>query len=59
MTSSPNFPSHGWVLKVTISAAPAAAPQWKAQLNRLRPIAWFDDTRRRGKPALAPSMWKA
>jgi hypothetical protein len=32
------------VLQVTIWAAPAAAPQWKEQLNRLRLIASFDDT---------------
>ncbi|MEU0030791.1 hypothetical protein [Streptomyces sp. NPDC006335] len=44
MTSPPNSPDHGWVLKATICAAPAAAPQWKEQLNRLRPIASFDDT---------------
>ncbi|MCX4853730.1 hypothetical protein [Streptomyces canus] len=44
MTSSPNSPDQAWVLQVTIWAAPAADPQWKAQLNRLRTIASFDDT---------------
>ncbi|MEU0946898.1 hypothetical protein ABZ379_29785 [Streptomyces canus] len=44
MTSSPNSPGQGWVLRVTIWAAPAADPQWKAQLNQLRPLASFDDT---------------
>ncbi|MEU0027381.1 hypothetical protein [Streptomyces sp. NPDC006335] len=44
MTSWANSPDQGWVLKATIWAAPAAAPQWKEQLNRLRPIASYDDT---------------
>ncbi|MDQ0904213.1 hypothetical protein QFZ22_000198 [Streptomyces canus] len=44
MTNSPNSPDQAWVLKATIWAEPAAAPQWKEQLNRLRPIASFDDT---------------
>jgi len=44
MPHSLNSPDQACLLKVTIWAAPAADPQWKQQLNRLRSIAGFDDT---------------
>ncbi|NUR01878.1 MAG: hypothetical protein HOY79_36715 [Streptomyces sp.] len=43
MTASPNFPDNAWVLKATIRAAQTGDHQWKEQLNRLRPIASYDD----------------
>jgi hypothetical protein len=42
MTSSPNSPDRAWVLEATIRTAPVAAPQWQAQLDRLRQIASYD-----------------
>ncbi|MCX4706977.1 hypothetical protein OG252_00275 [Streptomyces sp. NBC_01352] len=43
MTSSPNSRDSAWLLEATIKAAPAAESQWQEQLDRLRPIAQYDD----------------
>ena len=43
MTTSPNSPDKTWVLKATIWAARAGDLQWTEQLNRLRPVASYDD----------------
>jgi hypothetical protein len=42
MTSSPNSRDNAWVLEATIRTAPAADPQWREQLDRLRQIASYD-----------------
>ncbi|MFI1035151.1 hypothetical protein [Streptomyces sp. NPDC020951] len=42
MTSSPNFRDSAWVLEATIRTAPTSDPQWQEQLDRLRPIASYD-----------------
>ncbi|MFC9848680.1 hypothetical protein ACFWFF_32605 [Streptomyces sp. NPDC060223] len=42
MTSSPNSPDSAWVLEATVRTAPAADPQWREQLDRLRTIATYD-----------------
>ncbi|MFF2385660.1 hypothetical protein [Streptomyces sp. NPDC058108] len=32
-----------WLLQITITSAPAAKTQWNEQLNKLRPIAQYDE----------------
>jgi hypothetical protein len=43
MTTSPNSPDSAWVLEAFIRTARASDTGWEAQLNMLRPIAFYDE----------------
>ncbi|WP_406375702.1 hypothetical protein OG788_39145 [Streptomyces sp. NBC_00647] len=44
MTTSPTSPDTAWILEATCKAAHGADPDWREQLNMLRPIAGYDPT---------------
>ncbi|WP_329528500.1 hypothetical protein [Streptomyces sp. NBC_01462] len=44
MTASQPLPEGAsWILQITITSAPATKTQWNEQLNKLRPIAGYDE----------------